>query len=133
MLIAVAANGREANAVIPETFEESSDLLIIETDVPKIVAFYKSRDAENLFFAKQTALHDCEAIVCGRMQKPGFEAVASRSITRYYGSGLVPVEAARAAEANMLPFITDFVGGKGCGSHEINRCEEDMKKSEGEA
>ena len=131
MLIAVAANGREANAVIPETFEESTDLLIVETDRPAVVAFYKSRDKENLFFAKQTALHDCEAIVCGKMQKPGFEAIAEKSITRYYGTGLMPVEAAQAAEANMLPFITDHEGGHGCGSHEINQCEEDMKKLEG--
>ena len=131
MLIAVASNGREANAVIPETFEESTDLLIVETDTPAVVAFYKSRDKENLFFAKQTALHDCEAIVCGKMQKPGFEAIAEKSITRYYGAGLVPIEAAQAAEANMLPFITDFEGGKGCGSHEKNQCEEDMKKLEG--
>lgn len=131
MLIAVAANGRDAGALIPERFEESRNLLIVETEGDAIEAVYDARDAEGLFFAEQTLYHDCEAIVCGRLEKPGFEALASNSVTRYYGAGLPAVEAARAARDNLLPLTTDHVGGSGCGSHERDRCQEHLDAQDG--
>ena len=129
MLIAVATNGSNPGAVVPETFEESTNLLIVETDTDSVLTVYNSHsDDGNLYFAKKTILHDCEAIVCGKMQMAGFEELASNSVTRYYGSGLPAVEAAKAAEQNILPLITDYEGGTGCGSHEVNMCEEHLKE-----
>lgn len=132
MLIAVAVSAGDLYSVIPETFEESTHLLIIETEKDKAIATYVPRDAEGLFFARQTVLHDCEAIVCGRMQQPGFEYVASNSITRYYGTGLPALEAAHAAEENLLPFITEYEGGPGCGgdSGDARNCEAHMHGEE---
>ena len=124
MLIAVAANGREAAALVSESYEESRSLLIIETDSDTIEAAYDAQDADGLFFAERTLAHDCEAVVCGTMEKPGFEAIAANSITRYYGAGLPALEAAHAAEDNHLPLTTDHIGGSGCGSHERDRCQE---------
>ena len=128
MLIAVATKGSNSGAVVPDTFEESTNLLIVETDTDSVITVYNSRgDDGNLYFAKKTVLHDCEAIVCGKIQKDGFEELASNSVTRYYGSSLPAVEAAKAAEENVLPLITDYEGGTGCGSHEVNMCEEHLR------
>lgn len=130
MLIAAAVAGSGPNTYIAELFEESEQLWIIETDENKAVAVYNRRDDDGSFFAKQCYLHDCEAIVCGKLQQAVFEQIASKSISRYLGAGLEPFEAAKAAELNYLPLITDHIGGTGCGSHEVDRCAEDMAKEE---
>ncbi len=127
MLIAVTADKRELTAQVPESYEESRCLLLVETDDDTVQAAYDAADPEGLFFAEQTIAHDCEAIVCGKMRKPGFEAIASNNITRYYGAGLPVLEAAHAAEDNHLPLTTDYIGGSGCGSHERDRCKDHME------
>lgn len=114
MLIAVAANGANSNATVPENYEESSHLLIVETDKNAIITVYTRKDEEGLYFANKTIQHDCEAIACGQMQKEGFEKIAAASVTRYYASGLPVLEAARGALDNVLPLIVDYEGGTGC-------------------
>lgn len=123
MLIAVAASGYDLNAVVPETYEESRYLLIVETDRNTIITVYKQRDEDGLFFADKVLQHDCEALACGRMQKVGFEKVANGSVTRYYASGCTIMEAAFGALENKLPYIVDFEGGTGCGDHSESNCE----------
>ena len=113
MLIAVTTAGSGLNAVVPESFEQSAELLIIETDSDTVIATYERRDGEGLFFAEQTIAHDCEAIVCGKLQSRGFEVIASNNITRYYGAGLPAVQAAHAAEDDQLPLTTYPEGGNG--------------------
>ena len=130
MLIAAAVASNGLSAFIPELFEDSQQLWIIETDEDKVLAVYDRRNDDGSFFAKQCYLHDCEAIVCGELQQAVFEQIASKSISRYLGSGLEPFEAAKAAELNYLPLITDHIGGHGCGSHEVDRCAEDMAREE---
>lgn len=129
MLIAAAVDDRALTVVIPEKFEDSTKLYIVETDLDKVLHIYERCDEDGVFFARMAVRHDCEAIVCGKMQRAAFEVIAENSITRYYGSGLEPLEAAKAAEWNLLPFITDYEGGTGCGSHEVNRCEEHLRET----
>lgn len=130
MLIAVAAAGCPEKPVVPETFEESLQLCITETDGEHLVAVYEDPGDGGLLFSEKTIEHNCEAIACGRFTSaPAFERLADASVTRYYAAGLPLWEAAAAADCGLLPLITDYEGGSGCGRHEHDRCAEDMAKN----
>ena len=132
MLIAVAAAGPAEQPRVPETYEESRRLYITETDGERLVAVYEDPGEDGLLFAEKTIEHDCEAIACGRfLTAPAFERIAGASVTRYYAAGLPLWEAACAADRGRLPLLTDYEGGKGCGSHERDRCAEDRENNMG--
>ena len=122
MRIAVAANGMDLTALIPERYEQSTGLVIVETDDYSVVAAFEKQDEEGVFFAEKALEYDCEAIVCGIMQKEGHEIVANGGITRYNGYGFNVKDGARGALLNALPYITDFEGGTGCGSQDGGDC-----------
>ena len=122
MRIAVAANGKDLRAMIPERFEESEALIIVETDDFSVVDIFDKRDDNGVFFADKTVEYDCEAIVCGIMQMEGHEIVAEGCVTRYNGSGHTVEEGAKGALHNTLPYITDYEGGTGCGSQDGGEC-----------
>ena len=122
MRISVITNGRSNGSVVCERYEEGKFLLIYETDNNTILKVYPAYEKDPLFFAKKTVAHDCEAIVCGIMQKPEFEMIAEAGITRYNGSGLGALIALRAAVANELPLFTDFEGGTGCSEYTHEEC-----------
>ena len=131
MLIAVAALEKGADTLVPETYEESRRLCIVETDDGSVIAAYDDPGEGGLFFAQKTAAHACEAIASGRfLTAPAFDLLADACITRYYAAGLPVLEAAAAADRGVLPILTDYEGGRGCGSHETDRCAEDRKKTE---
>ena len=107
MLIAVAAIGSAVENHVPETFEESRLLYIIETDDGSIAALYKNPGENGLLFAENTIVHNCEAISCGRfLTASAFDLLAGACITRYYAAGLPVQEAALAAEKELLACYT---------------------------
>lgn len=118
MLIGTTANGTDLNARVPENYEEATHLFIVETDDDSVVAVYEKQDPDGIYFAEKLYEHDCEAIVCGIMQMPGFERVAGYSITRYLGVGLPVLDAIHGGLYNTLPNIVDYEGGSGCDSHD---------------
>lgn len=122
MYIAATATKNTMEAFIPERFENSPYLLIIETDDGTIKEIFEAKDSKGLHFANMIKQFDCEAVACGIMQKEAFEIVALAGITRCLGTGCSVKEAVYAAMNNMLPYITDFEGGTGCGSHEEANC-----------
>ena len=122
MLISAITDGRGNGSTVCERYEEGKYLLVYETDTNEIIKTYSAYEKDPLLFAKKTVEHDCEAIVCGIMQKEEFETVANVGITRYNGSGLAALIAVRAAVDNTLPVITDFEGGTGCGEHDHEEC-----------
>ena len=130
MLIAVAAAGSPEQPMVPETFEESRRLYITETDGEVIVAVYGDPGENGILFAEKTIEHNCEAISCGRfLTAPAFDRLADACITRYDAAGLPLWEAAGAADRGELPLLTDYEGGTGCGSHDRDRCAEDLMKN----
>ena len=130
MLIAVAAVCSAEQPVVPETFEESLWLYITETDGESLVAVYEDPGEGGALFAEKTVEHNCEAISCGRFTTAtAFDRLADASVTRYYAAGLPLWEAAVAADRGVLPLLTDYEGGTGCGSHEHDRCAEDLAKN----
>ena len=122
MHISLVTDGRGNGSVVCERYEEGKFLLIYESDTNKIEKVYAANPKDPLLFAKKTAAHMCEAIVCGIMQEPEFELIAAEGITRYNGSGLNALIALRAAVDNTLPLFTDFEGGTGCKDYDHTDC-----------
>ncbi len=119
MLIAVAATGPADQPRVPESFEESVRLYITETDGESLVAVFEDPGGDGLRFAENTIACNCEAIACGRfLTAAAFDCLADACVTRYYAAGLPLWEAAQAADRGLLPLLTDYEGGSGCGSHE---------------
>ncbi len=113
MKIAAAVTENRPDAVITEVFEDAAGLLIIETDTMTADAYVE----EDLVGALDQ--WQCEAILCGEMYDSGlFEAIAGLCVTRYYAGGLPAMEAAQKMMDYELPYITDYVGGHGCDSHD---------------
>ena len=120
MLIAVTAGGKKSECV-PETYEESDSLYIIETETLSVTAQFKATEDHGMLFAEKTAEYRCEAIACGRFtEKSSFEVLADQGITRYYAAGLPILEAAAAAEQSVLPLMTEFEEEKICSHHRDN-------------
>ncbi len=121
MLIAVTAGAGEASEYVPETYEESDSLYIIETETASVTAQFMADEGRGMRFAEKTAEYRCEAVACGRFtQKSAFEAFADRGITRYFAAGLPILEAAAASEQSVLPLMTEFEGKKTCSHHRDN-------------
>ena len=118
MLIGTTVNGADLSARVPRNYEDATHLVIVETDDDSIAAVYENQDHDGIYFAEKLYEHDCEAVVCGVMQMPGFERVAGYSITRYLGVGLSVLDAIHGGLYNTLPNIVDYPGGSGCDSHD---------------
>lgn len=118
MLIGATVNGNHLDAQVPAAYEAATHLIIVETDDDSISAIFEKQDDDGLFFAEKLHELDCEAVVCGTMQMPGFERVAGYCITRYFGVGLSVLDAIHGGLYNTLPNIVDYEGGTGCDSHE---------------
>jgi len=113
MRVAIAVDKNDLSAVIPGKYEQASALLIVETDTMQIVDFTRDLSAE-----KMEEL-GCEVLLCGDMYDPDrFEAVAACGITRQKAGGMTAKQAVKELLRYHLPYITDFVGGTGCGAHE---------------
>ena len=115
MKIAVMSDRADLNGVVPDTFETSPVLLLIETDDGTIAQISEGKTAEA--YAAEIAAAGWEAVVCGKhIGKDCFEPIADACVTRYDGTGLPVAAAALAADRGRLPLIPDFEGGTGCGS-----------------
>jgi len=113
MRIAVLSDQKHLEGHVPDTFETSPFVLLIETDDKTLRNAKKCTTPEAL--VKAVIDSGCEAVVCGyHIGEACFEPIAEEGITRYDGTGLSALTAADAAERNALPLIRDFEGGSGC-------------------
>ncbi len=69
MNIAIASETEEIDGLVPATFKESPFLMIIDADKNQIFHVYGKQDPDNLVFAKKVVEHDCEAVICGPIEK----------------------------------------------------------------
>ncbi|MBO5495934.1 MAG: hypothetical protein J5967_00895 [Oscillospiraceae bacterium] len=98
MRIAVAAGP----ATVPATLEESTRLLVLETEDGSVLAERPGPDPVG--FAELALQTDCEAVACGKIcDAAAFSLLAENGVTRYIAPGLAPLDAARKAEAGSLP------------------------------
>ena len=125
MRIAVLSDQKHLEGHVPDTFETSPFVLVVETDDKSLRIAKKCTSPEAL--VKAVIDSRCEAVVCGaHIGKDCFDPIADEGITRYIGTGLSILTAADAAVRNALPFIRDYEGGPGCtsgsGSCEDGHC-----------
>jgi predicted Fe-Mo cluster-binding NifX family protein len=108
MRIAVMADRPGLEAAVPEVYEESPAMLIIETDDESLV-FVMEKPDDIGAYAAVMAWYDCEAVVCSRhIGQEAFEPLAAACVTRYDGAGLPVMEAARRALGSRLELVCDY-------------------------
>lgn len=115
MLIAVMSDRADLTGHVPDRFEESPALLLIETDGGRLVHAWSGESPAD--YVKRIIASFCEAVVCGcHIGKECFDPIADESITRYDGTGLEVLAAAYGADRGTLPIIPEYEGGPGCAS-----------------
>lgn len=62
--------------------------MIIDADKNQIFHVYGKQDPDNLVFAKKVVEHDCEAVICGPIEKEPFEILVK--------AGVIPLSGKRA-------------------------------------
>jgi len=107
MKIAIAANGNTLEDSIPDTFEESAFLLIVETDDGSYEAFKnpQGKGSAGLAMTREIIKHDCEALISGSIEKQAFDVLMKAQVTRYMGANCRATDALHLMDANKLVFI----------------------------
>lgn len=113
----------KAGDVVTERLSEADKLLIIDEDEMSVVKIIlqerpEGRDVE---FANQTVEYDCEAIICGKIDKEAFDIIADAGVSRYLGTGSEALKSIKLMQAYKLPLIREYDGGSGCRGAEIWR------------
>ena len=66
---------------------------------------------------------DCEAILCGPIDRMPFLIIADRGhITRYDAAGLQALDALEKMQAYQLQYLTAAIDGTGCDPNEEGEC-----------
>ena len=115
MLIAVMSDRAEMGGCVPDCFETSPALLLVETDGDRLIRAFSGASAAE--YTQKIVESGCEAVVCGcHIGKDCFDPIADACVTRYDGGGLDVLDAAHGAERGTLPIIPEYEGGPGCSS-----------------
>ena len=119
MMVAIAVDEPESQAVIPAKFEDARGLMIVETDGFEIKEYVTSGWMDKM------VAWDCELVLCGEMyDAPLFESIAQKGISRYMAAGMTAKRAVGEMLDDTLELIRDYCGGPGCGGHEHeNQCD----------
>ena len=70
-----------------------------------------------MVFAQKVVDHDCEAVICGPIEKEPFELMAGKMVSRYDGSGHTVERAYKYMVQYRLELIRDYIGGPGAVGH----------------
>ena len=115
MLIAVMSDRAELSGRVPDRFEASPALLLIEAGDGRLIRAFSGASAAD--YVRKIVESGCEAVVCGcHIGKECFDPIADAGVTRYDGDGLNVLDAALAADRGTLPLIPEYEGGPGCAS-----------------
>ena len=118
MNIAIAVNGESITSPVAETFEECSNLLIVNVETMEVIIIpnlKKQEDDPGEQIAKSVLQHNCEAVISGLIQSVAFEILAKACVTRFLGIGFNGEKALELMDSNTLELIRDVNGGQNCG------------------
>lgn len=119
MLIAVAVDERSPHAAVSEHLADAKCLLIVDPEQNQVTEVLEAADGgADLLFAKASAERDCEAIICGDIDKAAFDLLADNMITRYYGWGATASQAVRMMQERRLQLIRQSRQGDHCQGEE---------------
>ena len=126
MKIAVATCGKDAASPVAATLAEAAYLFIADMEKFAVLSIYEAEEEDrDMAFARRTVDEDCEAIICGPIEKDAFDILSTACVTRYDGSGKSATEALKLLNLYALPLIRDNIGGSGCvGEHSGGECHE---------
>jgi len=127
MKIAVASNRPGPDGQVPETFSQTSWVLIYNADTGDLL-HAAGRGAEgDTGLAREILKWDCEGVLCGPIEREPFLIIADEGcVTRYHAAGLNVNQALEALRTRSLEFIRDYIGGENrphqpgapaCGGH----------------
>ncbi len=123
MKIAVAAEAREAKALIPAKLADANYLFIVETDDFAVKTVFPAPEKPpDVYFARMAVEKDCEAIICGDIEEEAFEILAGVGVSRYLGAGENASRAVKLMQARALPLIREYFGGPGPEAHQHGVC-----------
>ncbi len=122
MVIAVAVEKADPDAVVPALFAESKCALIVETDTAEVKAVvHTATDHPDVEIAQAAVKWRCEAVLCGPIEKDAFEILSDDGITRLNAAGMTAGRAVAAFLKDKLEYIKDNIGGHGCGGEELTQ------------
>lgn len=118
MNIAIATLGPETKSPVPEELSQATHLFLVDVEQFQVTEIIPApKTGADVFFAKKTVAADCEAILCGDIEKQAFEILAKASVSRYNAAGCTPTQAVRLMNAYQLPVIREYKGGPGHTHH----------------
>lgn len=136
MKIAVAINGNTLESLVAEAFENSTSLLIVETEDMSYEGFENPESAggSGLAMAKKIFEQDCEALISGTIEEKAFETLALAQVTRYFAAGQTAIKAIELMDAYQLGIIREYNGKEwvphdhshgscDCGNHDEEQAE----------
>jgi len=107
MKIAIAADGATMDSLVPDNFEESAFLLVVETDDGSFEAFKnpEGQGGAGMAMTREILKQDCEAVISGSIEKEAFEELAAAQITRYMGASRSAADALNLMDTYKLDII----------------------------
>lgn len=117
MNIAITSEAPDTDALVPLTFKEAKILMIIDADKSEVTHIYRKIDEENIEMIKKVLEFDCEALICGPLEKEPFEMLVEQGVTRYNGVGHKVCKAYDYMNRYKLDWIADYIGGPGASGH----------------
>jgi predicted Fe-Mo cluster-binding NifX family protein len=131
MKISIAVVGDQARSPIPENLRQATHLFIVDTErfeVLRVLTADEPTDRD-VAFARRTIDENCEAIICGEIEKRAFDLLAEACVSRYNGTGFHASQATKLIKGYRLPLIRDHIGGQGCaGERSGGECHESSLK-----
>ncbi len=127
MKVAVATDSSNVNALIPGELADAGYLFIVDVEKFEVLKVISSDQKINRdkYFAQQTVQEDCEAIICGEIEKEAFEILAKACVSRFLGTGITAGESIKLMMGYQLPLLRDYKGGPGCpGERSGDECHE---------
>lgn len=113
--IAVAVGGNQADSYISKKLSTAKYLFIVDLEEFAVLSIIEAEPIKrDIAFAKKIVEEDCEALICGLINKEAFNILYLAGISRYDGTGMDVTTALKKLGRYELEMIRDHVGGSGC-------------------
>lgn len=124
MFIAAMTDTAAMDGVISRDFASARCLVIVRHETRQIVqCYFRQELPEDRLLAEKLVEADCEAVLCGPIEKEPFAIIADEGcVTRYQASGLTVNQALERMDRYELEMIVDHIGGTGCHSGHSDSC-----------
>ncbi len=114
MNLCAITDNNTSSAQIAESYEIGKQILVVDSETMSVI-YAGANDNNPDTILKILTDFQCEAVITGPIKSPDiFDVIAGNHVTRYNGVRFNLYEAVDLSVKNLLPLITDYVGGSGC-------------------